>query len=98
MVMQGQKPNMRFFLSYGFVNQNNPDEQVPIFIEEPLDLIYDGFKEGSSGYSLKKRYLEEKGTSNQIRVCRNMDSQVIKAFMGWIILDVVYLSSGNIKS
>lgn len=27
-----------------------------------------------------------------------MDSQVIKAFLGWIILDVVYLSTSDIKS
>jgi hypothetical protein len=34
-----------------------------------------------------------KGTSMQIRASRNMDSQTIKAFLGWIILDVVYLNN-----
>ena len=33
-----------------------------------------------------------------MRVSRNMDSQVVKAFLGWIILDVVYLSTSEILS
>ena len=71
----GRKCNSRFFLNYGFINDNNDANEIPIQIS--LD-------EKSELYQIKMSLLSSGKSSMKFRVVDNLEELVMNEFLSWI--------------
>jgi hypothetical protein len=70
----GKKSNSRFFLYYGFINQNNDADETPIIAR--LD-------EADPGYEYKVEQIGLKNTSQMFKVVANTEEKVMTNFLAY---------------
>lgn len=70
----GKKCNSRFFLNYGFINQNNDADETPLIAR--LD-------EADAGYEYKVKQIGLKNTSQKFRVVANLEEKVMTNFLAY---------------
>lgn len=73
----GQKCNSRFFLNYGFINQPNDANEVPIIVT--LDKEKD-----QVAYDIKMQLISKTKDFQKFRVVENLEEKVMKEFISWL--------------
>ena len=73
----GRKCNSRFFLNYGFINQPNDANEVPITVS--FDKEND-----PAGTDVKLSLISDKKGYMKFRVVEGLEEQIMKEFIQWI--------------
>lgn len=73
----GRKCNSRFFLNYGFINQPNDANEVPI-------IVHLNKEKDPNAFDIKMNLINEKQPFKKFRVVDNLEEKVMHDFLSWI--------------